>query len=230
MEKRLLGATALAGVALVLAGCGTDRGASQDPNALVTNLSILDYYNNEPDKTLVQTGLDSCATKLGVTISRETVPGTDLISKVLQQASSDDAPGRPDDRQPRGASRSPQPVRWLRWATTASPPTGSPRASSTPPRSTASSTGWPRWSTRSRCSTTPRYWPRPASPRRRPGRAAGRGQEADHPGPLRHRLQRQRQLRGRVAVPARHVDQWRRRDRTEQPAGRPRHCSCGPTW
>ncbi|TQR82613.1 extracellular solute-binding protein [Mycobacterium hodleri] len=92
MERRLLGATALASVALALAGCGADRGVAQDPNARVTTLSILDYYNNQPDKTLVQAGLDTCATKLGVTLSREVVPGADLISKILQRASSDTLP------------------------------------------------------------------------------------------------------------------------------------------
>ena len=68
MGRRLLGATALASVALVLAGCGTDHVADQDPNARVTTLSVLDYYNNQPDKTLMQAGLDTCATKLGVTL------------------------------------------------------------------------------------------------------------------------------------------------------------------
>ena len=56
------------------------------------SLSILDYYNNDPDKSLVQKGLDSCASQLGVTIQRETVPGDTLIQKVLQQASSKTLP------------------------------------------------------------------------------------------------------------------------------------------
>ena len=56
------------------------------------SLTILDYYNNDPDKSLVQKGLDACASKLGITIQRETVPGDTLIQKVLQQASSKTLP------------------------------------------------------------------------------------------------------------------------------------------
>ena len=56
------------------------------------SLTILDYYNNEPDKTFVGTALDSCADEVGVTIKRETVPGKDLIQKVLQQSSSKTLP------------------------------------------------------------------------------------------------------------------------------------------
>lgn len=86
----LAGATALS---LVLAGCG-DSGdnASSSSTGSVSSLTILDYYNNDPDKALVQKGLDSCATQLGITIQRETVPGDTLIAKVLQQASSKTLP------------------------------------------------------------------------------------------------------------------------------------------
>jgi multiple sugar transport system substrate-binding protein len=66
------------------AGGGGGGQAKGDPNTL----TILDYYNNEPDKTLVQTALDACAEELDVTIKRETVPGKDLIQKVLQRSSS----------------------------------------------------------------------------------------------------------------------------------------------
>lgn len=55
-------------------------------------LTILDYYNNEPDKTLVGEALDRCATELDVKIKRENVPGKDLIQKVLQQSSSKTLP------------------------------------------------------------------------------------------------------------------------------------------
>ncbi|TCM51946.1 ABC transporter substrate-binding protein [Kribbella sp. VKM Ac-2568] len=84
------GATALS---LAIAGCG-DSGtdASSSSGGSVSSLSILDYYNNDPDKALVQKGLDSCASKLGITIKRETVPGDTLIAKVLQQASSKTLP------------------------------------------------------------------------------------------------------------------------------------------
>jgi multiple sugar transport system substrate-binding protein len=53
---------------------------------------VLDYYNNEPDKTIIGDALNACGTKAGVTIKRETVPGKSLIPKVLQQASSKTLP------------------------------------------------------------------------------------------------------------------------------------------
>lgn len=86
----LAGATALS---LVIAGCG-DSGDSPSSSSTgsVSSLTILDYYNNDPDKGLVQKGLDACATQLGITIQRETVPGDTLIAKVLQQASSKTLP------------------------------------------------------------------------------------------------------------------------------------------
>jgi multiple sugar transport system substrate-binding protein len=88
-------AAALAGVtalSLALAGCGDSGNKSSSSGQSVTSLSILDYYNNDPDKALVQKGLDSCASQLGITIKRETVPGDTLIAKVLQQASSKTLP------------------------------------------------------------------------------------------------------------------------------------------
>jgi multiple sugar transport system substrate-binding protein len=87
----LAGATTLS---LVLAACGDNGGGSSPSSSgdTVKSLTILDYYNNDPDKSLVQKGLDSCASKLGITIQRETVPGDTLIQKVLQQASSKTLP------------------------------------------------------------------------------------------------------------------------------------------
>jgi multiple sugar transport system substrate-binding protein len=87
----LAGATTLS---LALAACGdngTDASSSSSGDS-VKSLSILDYYNNDPDKSLVQKGLDSCASQLGITLQRETVPGDTLIQKVLQQASSKTLP------------------------------------------------------------------------------------------------------------------------------------------
>ncbi|WP_166997340.1 sugar ABC transporter substrate-binding protein [Paramicrobacterium fandaimingii] len=80
---------AAAVVPIALSGCsGGSSGSSGDPDTL----TILDYYNNEPDKTLVQETLDTCAADLGVTIDRESVPGKDLIQKVLQRSSSKTLP------------------------------------------------------------------------------------------------------------------------------------------
>jgi multiple sugar transport system substrate-binding protein len=85
----LAGATALS---LALVACSNGGSTSSSSGGSVTSLSILDYYNNQPDKSLVQKGLDACASQLGITVQRETVPGADLISKVLQQASSKTLP------------------------------------------------------------------------------------------------------------------------------------------
>ncbi len=91
MKKRTL--TTLLAIAaitpLALTACaGGGSQAKGDPDTL----TILDYYNNEPDKTLIQAALDACATELDVTIKRETVPGKDLIQKVLQRSSSKTLP------------------------------------------------------------------------------------------------------------------------------------------
>jgi multiple sugar transport system substrate-binding protein len=96
ISKRI--AAALAGattLSLLLAACGgngSSGGQAASSGDSVKSLSVLDYYNNDPDKSLVQKGLDSCASQLGVTLQRETVPGDTLIQKVLQQASSKTLP------------------------------------------------------------------------------------------------------------------------------------------
>jgi multiple sugar transport system substrate-binding protein len=94
ISKRI--AAALAGattVSLLLVACGNNGGGQSSTSGdSVKSLTVLDYYNNDPDKSLVQKGLDSCATQLGITIQRETVPGDTLIQKVLQQASSKTLP------------------------------------------------------------------------------------------------------------------------------------------
>jgi multiple sugar transport system substrate-binding protein len=80
-------------VPLALAACSGGSGggggsAGGGGGAGADELSILDYYNNEPDKGLVGDALDTCADQVGVKIKRETVPGKDLIQKVLQRSSS----------------------------------------------------------------------------------------------------------------------------------------------
>lgn len=81
---------ALVGLPLVVSGCGTSTAASS--SEAVTELSVMDYYNNEPDKSFIGDALTKCGTQLGVTVKRETVPGKSLISKVLQQSSSKTLP------------------------------------------------------------------------------------------------------------------------------------------
>lgn len=89
-RRRLLSAAATAAVVpLALTACGGGSGtAGSDPDTL----TVLDYYNNEPDKSLMQTAIDDCGAEIGVTIDRETVPGQDLIQKVLQRSSSKTLP------------------------------------------------------------------------------------------------------------------------------------------
>jgi multiple sugar transport system substrate-binding protein len=78
---------------LALAACGggggDDKGSSSES---VKSLRVLDYYNNEPDKTVYAKLLDACGKANGVTIQREAVPGDTLIQKVLQQSSSKTLP------------------------------------------------------------------------------------------------------------------------------------------
>jgi multiple sugar transport system substrate-binding protein len=85
-----LAVTALVGVPLILSGCGASPGPGS--GAPVSELSVVDYYNNEPDKTIIGDTLAACGSQSGVTIKRETVPGKSLIAKVLQQASSKTLP------------------------------------------------------------------------------------------------------------------------------------------
>lgn len=89
-NRILVTGAAAAAAALALAGCG--GGGGDEGGGDASSLSILDYYDNEPDSTLVQEALDACAETVGVTIERETVPGPDLIQTVLQRAQSKTMP------------------------------------------------------------------------------------------------------------------------------------------
>ena len=82
---------ALVGMPLFISGCGA-AGNSASSTEAVKEISVVDYYNNEPDKSFIGDALTSCGTAAGVTIKRETVPGKSLISKVLQQSSSKTLP------------------------------------------------------------------------------------------------------------------------------------------
>ncbi|MEU4234608.1 sugar ABC transporter substrate-binding protein [Nonomuraea sp. NPDC026600] len=74
-------------LALTACGGGSNGGGSNSGGDSST-LRVLDYYNNEPSKTVWQKAIDACGKQAGVTIQRESVPGATLIQKVLQQASS----------------------------------------------------------------------------------------------------------------------------------------------
>lgn len=79
----LLAAVAI--LPVLLSGC-VRPGAG--PNTLI----VFDYYNEEPDRTLIQEGLDRCARAVGVDIQRQTTPGETLIQKTLQRAASKTLP------------------------------------------------------------------------------------------------------------------------------------------
>lgn len=94
-SRRALAAALALGVPVALAGCGGSDGGSAGGGGGggdVESLRVLDYYNNEPDKTVYQALLDACGEAVGVSVERETVPGADLISTVLQQSSSQTLP------------------------------------------------------------------------------------------------------------------------------------------
>src|SRR4051794_15632995 len=76
---------------LAVAACGGGGGDSSS-SAEVKSLRVLDYYNNEPDKSIYTKVLNACGKANGVTIKREAVPGDSLIQKVLQQSSSKTLP------------------------------------------------------------------------------------------------------------------------------------------
>ncbi len=59
INPRLASAVALAAaIPLALTACGGGSETSGSDTSQVTSLSVLDYYNNEPDKSLVQDALD----------------------------------------------------------------------------------------------------------------------------------------------------------------------------
>jgi multiple sugar transport system substrate-binding protein len=87
--KAVLAAVLALPLALTACGGSGDSGSSGDGT---TTLRVLDYYNNDPGKTVWQKALEACGTQAGVKISREAVPGATLIQKVLQQASSKTLP------------------------------------------------------------------------------------------------------------------------------------------
>ncbi|MFC4224157.1 sugar ABC transporter substrate-binding protein [Lysinibacter cavernae] len=93
METKRLRVTlaTLAVVPFALTACSSGGGGNAS-TADASTLSVIDYYNNEPEKTIIGEVLDECAAEIGVTLERQTVPGKDLIQKVLQQSSSKTLP------------------------------------------------------------------------------------------------------------------------------------------
>ncbi|HWJ53134.1 MAG TPA: sugar ABC transporter substrate-binding protein, partial [Propionibacteriaceae bacterium] len=97
IKKRLVAVAAMATLApLVLTACGGGSGggeAGSSASATVDSLTVLDYYNDEPAKSLIGDMLQKCGTSIGVAkVDHQSVPGPTLIQKVLQQASSKTLP------------------------------------------------------------------------------------------------------------------------------------------
>ena len=94
MARRRVLTTALAASAallmpLSLAACGggsSEEGSTGGGDA--GTLTIQDYYNDDPGKSIWEGVYNACAETAGVELDIVHVPGSDLISKVLQQAQS----------------------------------------------------------------------------------------------------------------------------------------------
>lgn len=88
-KSTAIASAAILALPLALASCsgGTSSGGGD-----ADTITVMDYYNNEPDKTMIGDVIDECAATIGITVKRTTVPGKDLIQKVLQQASSKTLP------------------------------------------------------------------------------------------------------------------------------------------
>ncbi|RIJ51912.1 sugar ABC transporter substrate-binding protein [Clavibacter lycopersici] len=88
-RRRLIGAAAFAAtVPLVLAGCSGGGGGGSSSGGDPKTITVTDYYNEGNDDTVIGDTLTKCGESLGVTIERTSIPGSSLIQKVLQQASS----------------------------------------------------------------------------------------------------------------------------------------------
>jgi multiple sugar transport system substrate-binding protein len=90
-RARALLASVLA-LPLALTACGGGSGGGGSSSGDSSTLRVLDYYNNDPGKTVWQKTIEGCGQQAGVKIQREAVPGASLIQKVLQQASSKTLP------------------------------------------------------------------------------------------------------------------------------------------
>jgi multiple sugar transport system substrate-binding protein len=82
--RKLIATAGTAGLLLVAAACGSGPSG----NTGSTTLSVEDYYTNAPNDASMEKAYNECAATIGMKIRRTAVPGADLISKVLQQASS----------------------------------------------------------------------------------------------------------------------------------------------
>ncbi|MFV0252555.1 MAG: extracellular solute-binding protein [Beutenbergiaceae bacterium] len=85
---------AIAAPVLLVAACGDSGGSggNVDEDGNVTELYIVDYHNDEPNKSVWGDILDACGAEVGVTVNREAVPGAELITKVGQMSQAGELP------------------------------------------------------------------------------------------------------------------------------------------
>lgn len=92
-NRKLTQLVAMTAIApLALSACGGNSGGDASAGGEVTTLTVLDSYNNDPDKAILQESIDKCAEQVGVTVERTTVPGKDRVQTVLQRSSSKTLP------------------------------------------------------------------------------------------------------------------------------------------
>ena len=196
----------------------------------VDSLTVLDYYTDDPGHTQIGDQLSKCGTSIGVAkIDHQSVPGPTLIQKVLQQASSKSLPDvlmldNPDIQQIAATGAlAPLDDYGINADGYAPGPVvgGDVRRQAVRPAAGAN--------------TLAIFYNKDVLDKagvqaaQDLGRAEGRGQEADRRQAVRLRVQRDRRLRGCVAVPAADVDQRRRRDQPDQSRRSPERSSSGRT-
>ncbi|WP_301229606.1 sugar ABC transporter substrate-binding protein [Arthrobacter sp. PsM3] len=91
-KRRVTVILAMAAIAPLTFTACAGGGAAPASGGDVKSLTVLDSYNNDPDKGILQASIDKCAAKVGVTIERTTVPGKDRMQTVLQRSSSKTLP------------------------------------------------------------------------------------------------------------------------------------------
>jgi multiple sugar transport system substrate-binding protein len=93
-HRRKLGAAAALALAapLALAACGGGSASGSGTSSDSKTLRVLDYYQDDPGHTVWHNALVKCGTAAGVKIQQTSVPGANLITKVLQQGQSKTLP------------------------------------------------------------------------------------------------------------------------------------------
>jgi multiple sugar transport system substrate-binding protein len=91
-RRKTLAAIAALPMIVALAACSGGGGATSTSAGGSTEVTVLDAFQSEPGNTTLQNMLEACATPLGLTINRQTVPPASLVQKTLQLASSKTMP------------------------------------------------------------------------------------------------------------------------------------------